>query len=271
MTIKGFILTGVLTVNTMALDSLIDICFKYDSLDSTEVNNTTIYKNDFDLDTKIDKIVIGEEYIVIDMHYKQIKENILKLCDDECSNKVVTKKYMCIGDIGTDYGNMYVYQYNNTYKNWLGIGNINKSPNNISHDYKETYYLDLWSIDEEIYKIKGKNTLISLTKDIEKLYKNKSFLKIKALVKGVDVKNIHISKKTLTTYNNIAYYLQKAGANEESIYLLKKILEKYPNRTVAHYNLADAYWALGEKKKAIASHKKIYTKLHRRTPNKIKR
>jgi len=63
-----------------------------------------------------------------------------------------------------------------------------------------------------------------------------------------------IEKNTLTYYNNIAYYLQKAGANEEAIYLLKKILEKYPNRTVAYYNLADAYWALGEKKKAIASY-----------------
>ena len=63
-----------------------------------------------------------------------------------------------------------------------------------------------------------------------------------------------IEKENLTTYNNIAYYLQKAGANEEAIYLLEKILEKYPNRTVAHYNLADAYWALGEKKKAIASY-----------------
>jgi hypothetical protein len=35
---------------------------------------------------------------------------------------------------------------------------------------------------------------------------------------------------------------------------LKKVLQKYPTRTVAHYNLADAYWALGEKKKAIASY-----------------
>jgi len=42
--------------------------------------------------------------------------------------------------------------------------------------------------------------------------------------------------------------------NKILIFKLEKILEKYPNRTVAHYNLADAYWALGEKKKAIASY-----------------
>ena len=68
------------------------------------------------------------------------------------------------------------------------------------------------------------------------------------------LESLPIYKKTLSPYNNIAYYLQKAGANEEAVYLLEKILKKYPKRTVAHYNLADAYWALGEKKKAIASY-----------------
>ena len=32
---------------------------------------------------------------------------------------------------------------------------------------------------------------------------------------------------------------------------LEKIIKKFPNRTVAYYNLGDAYWALGEKEKAI--------------------
>ncbi|HIP26754.1 MAG TPA: tetratricopeptide repeat protein, partial [Flavobacteriaceae bacterium] len=68
------------------------------------------------------------------------------------------------------------------------------------------------------------------------------------------LENISI-RKNLTKYNNIAYYLQKANANKEAVYLLEKILEKYPNRTVAHYNLADAYWELGEKKKAISSYR----------------
>jgi len=255
MIMKALVFTGVLATSMVASNSLIDICFKQDGLLGIDINNKTIYNFDFDLDKKIDRIIIGEEYLVIDMNHKEIKENILKLCDDECSNKVVTKDYICIGDIGTDFGNMFVYKYNNIYKDWFSVGNINKSPNNIGHDYKETYYLDLWSIDERIYKIKGKDTLISLDKHIEKFYKNKNFLKIKALLNGLDIKNIDIGIKTLTQYNNIAYYLQKAGANEEAVYLLEKILEKYPNRTVAHYNLADAYWALGEKKKAIEFYK----------------
>ncbi len=63
-----------------------------------------------------------------------------------------------------------------------------------------------------------------------------------------------LTQKTLTTYNNIAYYLQKAGANKEAAYLLEKIIEKFPDRTVAYYNLGDAYWALGEKQKAIKAY-----------------
>jgi len=65
---------------------------------------------------------------------------------------------------------------------------------------------------------------------------------------------IKIEKKTLTPYNNIAYHLQKAGANEEAVYLLEKIIEMFPKRTVAYYNLGDAYWALGRKEEA----KKMY-------------
>ncbi|WP_324172486.1 tetratricopeptide repeat protein [Sulfurimonas sp.] len=59
-----------------------------------------------------------------------------------------------------------------------------------------------------------------------------------------------ISGKTLTSYNNIAYYLEKAKAYPEAIYLLEKIIDKYPNRTVAYINLGDAYWGLKNKEKA---------------------
>lgn len=64
-----------------------------------------------------------------------------------------------------------------------------------------------------------------------------------------------LGNHNLVIYNNIAYHLQKAGANKEAIYLLEKIIEKFPDRTVAYYNLGDAYWELEEKEKA----KKAYT------------
>jgi tetratricopeptide (TPR) repeat protein len=68
------------------------------------------------------------------------------------------------------------------------------------------------------------------------------------------IKNNNVTTQTLSKYNNIAYYLQKAGANKEAIFLLEKIVKKFPNRTVAYYNLGDAYWELGEKDKAIKAY-----------------
>ncbi len=67
-------------------------------------------------------------------------------------------------------------------------------------------------------------------------------------------KYIPLTPKTLTQYNNIAYYLQQAGANEEAVYLLEKIIKKFPKRTVAYLNLGDAYWELGEKEKACKAY-----------------
>ena len=95
--------------------------------------------------------------------------------------------------------------------------------------YKDTIPL---SIIE--HKLKHKKYL--------KIYTNEFFQQL--------VSQQPLNNQNLTTYNNIAYYLQKAGANKEAIYLLEKILQQYPKRTVAYYNLGDAYWAVGDKEKA---------------------
>ena len=83
-----------------------------------------------------------------------------------------------------------------------------------------------------------------------------------------------LAHTTLTPYNNIAYYLQKAGANEEAIYLLERIIKKFPNRTVAYYNLGDAYLGLAEKEKAIKAYttyiEQMYKKdLQKKIPKEV--
>jgi tetratricopeptide (TPR) repeat protein len=65
-----------------------------------------------------------------------------------------------------------------------------------------------------------------------------------------------LTTKTLQKYNDIAYYLQQANANEEAIFLLEKIIEKFPNRTVAYLNLADAYNGINENEKAKENYEK---------------
>ena len=52
-------------------------------------------------------------------------------------------------------------------------------------------------------------------------------------------------------YNNIAYYLQKAGHNQEAIFLLEEILSEFPKRVVAYLNLGDAYWDETKRVKAL--------------------
>ncbi|MEN4761804.1 hypothetical protein ABEG63_15840 [Chryseobacterium sp. C39-AII1] len=47
--------------------------------------------------------------------------------------------------------------------------------------------------------------------------------------------------------NDIAYYLEQAGIHEESIFILKSIIQKVPTRAVAYLNLADNYWAINKK------------------------
>lgn len=56
-------------------------------------------------------------------------------------------------------------------------------------------------------------------------------------------------------FNDIAYFWQQAGFSDEAIWLLVKVLEDNPKRIVTYLNIADAYWAQGEKAKAAESYR----------------
>jgi hypothetical protein len=77
-----------------------------------------------------------------------------------------------------------------------------------------------------------------------------------------------ITVKNVTIYNDVAYYLEQLLHNKlvqdmrmngtyhfdyarsSAQYILEKILEKFPNRTVAHLNLADVFWDKYDKEPA---------------------
>lgn len=59
--------------------------------------------------------------------------------------------------------------------------------------------------------------------------------------------------------NNLAFNLYNYSAFDDSIFLFKKILDKYPSRTVAYLNLADSYWAIGNQELAKEKYKKYLT------------
>ena len=58
-----------------------------------------------------------------------------------------------------------------------------------------------------------------------------------------------LTSKNVTAYNNIAYYLQKRGANECALTLLDMIIKRFPNRTVTHLNYADSTVTFNENSK----------------------
>ncbi len=59
-----------------------------------------------------------------------------------------------------------------------------------------------------------------------------------------------LSKGTLSIYNDIGYYLEKSGSYNEAKYILDKVILTFPDRTVAYFNLGDAYWGLKDQPKA---------------------
>lgn len=67
---------------------------------------------------------------------------------------------------------------------------------------------------------------------------------------------IKINENNLSTYNDIAHYLEQGRAYKESVSLLEKIITEFPERTVAYINLGDAYWELKNMKNAKEAYRK---------------
>ncbi|KXU93635.1 hypothetical protein CR51_28800 [Caballeronia megalochromosomata] len=51
-----------------------------------------------------------------------------------------------------------------------------------------------------------------------------------------------IDPSSVEDINNIAYFLSENNRSYDAIILLQKIVQEFPDRTVAKLNLADAYW-----------------------------
>ncbi len=67
---------------------------------------------------------------------------------------------------------------------------------------------------------------------------------------------------------DIAHYLQKAGAYREAIYLLERIAEAFPDHENAYIDLGDAYWALGEREKARQAYRTYLSVMHKKGVSK---
>lgn len=112
---------------------------------------------------------------------------------------------------------------------------------------------DKWVPQEQSWNIKKEElNLNEVLKNLKE--KKETNLSIENL--NVILKNEELNQKTVQKYNDIAYYLQQKNANNEAIFLLEKIIKKFPNRTVAYLNLADAYDGINDKEKAKENYEK---------------
>lgn len=69
-----------------------------------------------------------------------------------------------------------------------------------------------------------------------------------------NIKQFYI--ENMDKLNNTAYYFERSKNYKESIFLLKEIIKKEPNRVVAWLNIADAYWGNNQKREAKEAYQK---------------
>ncbi|SIT13434.1 hypothetical protein SAMN05421786_106139 [Chryseobacterium ureilyticum] len=166
----------------------------------------------------------------------------------------------CVGVSETAY-----YKYIPKYDNWLlyKTAYIENSAN-ITSNIDIKYFPYSLGIDDKKYNPNKKKYLedVALSAKVSNRLFNEEFkdfkkndLKYTIEDFGELLKNIPINASNIDKYNNLAYYLSEKDDNI-SIYLLEQIINKFPERIVAYLNLADSYWNLGEKEKAVKNYQK---------------
>jgi tetratricopeptide (TPR) repeat protein len=92
------------------------------------------------------------------------------------------------------------------------------------------------------------------------LYKNARKSEAAAVVvqflKTNTIAEMVLTLESIGKYNDIGFFLEQGGEYTEAILVLKKVVELFPERTVAHLNIADAYKGLNQIDSAIAHYSK---------------
>jgi tetratricopeptide (TPR) repeat protein len=89
------------------------------------------------------------------------------------------------------------------------------------------------------------------------------------IVKDSIWKSEPVTDKNISQYNDLGYFLQQAGKYTEAIILLDRVLKYNPTRTVAYFNLGDAYIGLNDTIKAKTAYRK-YSELMKKDGKAVK-
>ncbi len=161
------------------------------------------------------------------------------------------------------------YNFDKNLKNWIHTKSINISNNinygveipNIEFSYYEN---DFETIDEKLIKYKVKKPKKNEINNLINQCKNNKINTYKIIEY---LFNFEVNSNSIVNFNDLAFYTQN---NSISLFILNKILIKYPTRVVAILNLADSYFNLGNSEKAIENYKK-YIKLMKEQKKDLKK
>lgn len=84
----------------------------------------------------------------------------------------------------------------------------------------------------------------------------------------------YMSIENVQQLNDLGYYLWKEGLNDRAYLLLSTVVEEFPNRTVAHLNMADVLWDMSDKDRALTyyrnyHHRMLSAKKQSRIPDRV--
>ncbi len=99
------------------------------------------------------------------------------------------------------------------------------------------------------------NQLFSLSyKFALNAFKGKSFIDAASISSIALVFPNLLSNSTINIFNDMGFFKEQGKDYRSAILILKLIVERYPSRTVAYLNLADAYWGIDDKASAKESY-----------------
>ncbi|HDR9481188.1 TPA: tetratricopeptide repeat protein [Burkholderia aenigmatica] len=149
----------------------------------------------------------------------------------------------------------YIYQWSANDKNWCLIRQINGEKSDITSGTVVP--------TEDVLRVSG---CAPIGKSDSLIYESKNQVRNEIRDELIDFKRAALAQSSLGKYiagmldfnvaeiaayidadnvedvNNLAFYLEKYKRNDDALQILQSLVKKFPNRTVARLNLADAYW-----------------------------
>lgn len=139
---------------------------------------------------------------------------------------------------------------------------------------KITYYNNFTIDSLKIDLLETEEKINEITESKIPIYFNNKIIGYKRKSKNDIINNYPIIDnyniiESANLYNNIAFAFFKNGAYDESIFILNKVIEKFPACSVSYLNIADCYWVLNQKQNSKVNYQK-YIQLMKKQKKDLK-